>query len=398
MPAPTLASPRAVAAVTIAFIANGTGVGVMGGLVPTLTDRMHTDAQGIGLLLVCFGISAIAGINLGGRLSDSHGAIRPIQAGLLVMAVGAVLVSCSTSLSVGLLLGLVYGFGNGMTDVSMNAMAVQVERARPRPLMSRFHASFSIGTFVGAGVVLVMGAVLSTHAALTIGGLSLAAAVLVAAAAGVERYAVQTQVVHHLEADGRRTSIPKAAWILAVMAICFAITEGTATDWSAVHVSDVAHVSTAAGAWGLACVSAFMVIVRLLGDHIVHRMGRRAVVRWGGALAVVGYLVGVLAHPLPLLLVGWCIVGAGVALIAPQIYGLAGQAGGGRTLSVVVTTGYAAFLVGPGLMGTLVHRFGVQDALIFPLVLGISLSAMSLVMPTERDLAPVGMSGRASET
>ncbi|TWP35569.1 MFS transporter [Leekyejoonella antrihumi] len=387
MSAPTLASPPAVVAVTAAFVANGAAVGVMGGLIPTLTLRMHTNAQGIGLLLVCYGVSAIVGINIGGRVSDARGATRPIQAGLVVMAVGTVLVSFATSLPTGLLLGLVYGLGNGLTDVSMNAMAVQVEQARPRPLMSRFHASFSIGTLGGAGVVLVLGALLPTRAALTIAGLALAAVVLVVAAVAVQRYAVQTATVDHVQQDGRRVAIPRAAWILAVMAICFGITEGTATDWSSVQVTDVAHVSTATGAWGLACVSAFMVVVRLLGDLIVHRIGRRAVVRWGGALAVVGYLVGVVVHTMPLLLLGWCIVGAGVALVAPQIYGLAGQAGGGRTLSVVVTTGYTAFLVGPGIMGALVHRFGVQDALLFPLVLGVCLSGMSVIMPNERHAA-----------
>src|SRR5699024_5325571 len=95
------------------------------------------------------------------------------------------------------------------------------------------------------------------------------------------------------------------------------------------------------------------------------------------------------ATPLPLLLLGWCIVGAGVALVAPQIYGLAGQNGGGRTLSVVVTTGYTAMLISPGVMGSLVHHFGIQDALLFPLVLGICLSALSIVMPAGRGAEPV---------
>ena len=33
---------------------------------------------------------------------------------------------------------------------------------------------------------------------------------------------------------------------------------------------------------------------------------------------------------LPLILTGWCLVGLGVGLVAPQIYGLAGHIGGGR--------------------------------------------------------------------
>ncbi len=383
MPRPTLADSRAVVAVTAAFVANGLGAGVVGGLVPSLTGRLHTNAQGIGVLLASFGVAAIVGINVGGRVSDSRGAIRPVQAGLVLMAAGSVAVSLSTGLSVAIVLGLLYGFGNGMTDVSMNAMAVQVEQARPKPLMSRFHATFSVGMFLGAGVVLALGAAGISAQRLVIGSFTLVAALLIVATVLVERYAAQTTPVRHIQ-GGRRSAIPKAAWVLALMAVCFGITEGSGNDWSAVHVSRVAGVSDGKGAWGLACFSGFMVVVRLLGDHIVDRLGRRAVVRWGAALAVVGYLIGILATPMPLLLVGWCVVGAGVALVAPQIYGLAGQNGGGRSLSVVVTTGYTAMLVGPGVMGALVHRFGVQDALLFPLVLGVILSALSVVMPTER--------------
>ena len=109
--------------------------------------------------------------------------------------------------------------------------------------------------------------------------------------------------------------------------------------------------SPSAGAWGLACVSGFMVVIRLVGDAVVERLGRAVVVRAGAACALVGYLLTAFTSALPVILVGWCLVGLGVGLIAPQIYGLAGHIGGGRGLALVVSFGYAAFLVGPALIG-----------------------------------------------
>lgn len=385
---PALGSGRAVTAVMAAFIANGLAVGSVGGLIPTLTRRLHTDAGGIGVMLVAFGAAAIVGINLGGRLSDARGALRMVQAGLAVMALGVVLLSTATALPVGIGFGLLYGLGNGMTDVSMNAMAVQVESARPRPLMSRFHATFSIGNLAGAALVLALGTAVSSSAALTYTVLGCAAVLVVVAIVLVERTAAQTCPVSHHTDTGARSPIPRAAWLLAAMAICFGIAEGTATDWSSVHVERVVGVSASLGALGLACVATFMVVVRLLGDAIVHRIGRRAAVRWGAAGAVLGYLIGVLAHGMPLVLLGWCVVGAGVALIAPQIYGLAGHTGGGRALSVVVTTGYVAFLVGPGVMGSLVSHIGIQQALWFPLSLAAVLSVLAIVMPAGPPVRP----------
>ena len=91
----------------------------------------------------------------------------------------------------------------------------------------------------------------------------------------------------------------------------------------------------------------------------------------------------VFTQPLPLLLVGWALVGLGVGLVAPQVYAVAGHVGGGRMLAIVVTFGYAAFLVGPAIIGQLVEHFGVQHAMVLPLVLSGCLVAVSGVLPRD---------------
>jgi MFS family permease len=175
-------------------------------------------------------------------------------------------------------------------------------------------------------------------------------------------------------------------WLLAAMAVCFGLTEGTAVDWSALHVTDVGDVSPSSGAWGLACVSGFMVVIRLLGDRVVELLGRAAVVRGGAVFASVGYLLTAFADTLPMILLGWCLVGFGVGLIAPQIYALAGHIGGGRGLALVVSFGYAAFLVGPALIGFVASHSGddgLQRAMLVPLVTAVGLIVMSARLPAD---------------
>jgi MFS family permease len=75
-----------------------------------------------------------------------------------------------------------------------------------------------------------------------------------------------------------------------------------------------------------------MVLIRLLGDLLVARFGRRTVVRFGGLCAAIGYGTVTLVGGLPLLLVGWALVGLGVGMIAPQVDAVAGHIGGGRVL------------------------------------------------------------------
>src|SRR6185295_6239804 len=98
-----------------------------------------------------------------------------------------------------------------------------------------------------------------------------------------------TAVIHHT-VDGIRTKIPRVAWLLAIMGLGFGLAEGTATDWSSLQVTDVAGVDSTTGALGFVAVSGSMLTIRLVGDRLVARFGRRAVVRFGGVCAAVGYL------------------------------------------------------------------------------------------------------------
>jgi hypothetical protein len=91
---------------------------------------------------------------------------------------------------------------------------------------------------------------------------------------------------------------------------------------------------------------------------------------------------------------GLDLVGLGVGLIASQVYAVAGHAGGGRMLAVVVTFGYGAFLVGPAIIGTLVGRVGISRAMALPLVLSVVLVALSRVLSrteTGAGAAPTGL-------
>jgi len=380
---------RAVVGVLVAFALNGLLVGVFGGSLPGLQDRWQVTHPAISLLLVTAGVVAVTTMQLGGRWADRVGARLPTLIGPPVMAVGLTVLALAPSHTVGLVGAAVFGAGNGCMDVAMNTLAVDVERRRGRPVMSRFHAFFSIGSTLGAGAAWLVAQLVADetrHVLVTI----VTVTVLGLATLAVVRPSMPQSVPVVHDAEGPRGPLPRATWLLGAMAVCFGLTEGTGFDWSSIHVTDVADVDPGTGALGLVFVSVFMVAIRLVGDHAVERFGHRRVVGVGSGIAVAGYVFAVLATALPVVLVGWSLVGLGVGMIAPQIYGTAGRLGGGRVMGVVVGFGYTAFLSGPALIGTVSHQVGIARAMLVPLATGVALVLMSRWMPSAEHRTDVG--------
>ena len=383
-----LARTQSVVAVALLFAVNGLIVGGYGGVLPSIRERLDLTATGIAILLFTAGAAAIVAMQIAGRLCDAIGARQVALAGLPLLVAAATTFAFATTFPLAVVAAVLIGLGNGTIDVAMNAVGVQVESARKRPIMSTFHALWSLGGFVGAGSVVLMATVMDLRgAAIVLPLLLVLAAVASITFLVVLKITPPTAVLPHRK-DGVKTKIPAIAWLLAIMAVGFGLSEGTATDWSSLHVTEVAHVDPTTGALGLVAVQGFMVLIRLVGDRLVARFGRRAIVRFGGGCAAVGYGTVTLVHDLPLLLLGWALVGLGVGMIAPQVYAVAGPIGGGRILAVVVTFGYAAFLAGPAIVGFLVSRLGLHHTMAVPAILCAGIIGLAATLPkNDADLA-----------
>ena len=379
----SLDSRRAAGAVTLMFVVNGMLLAGFGGALPSLRDKLGLEASQIALMLFIGGAAGITSMQIGGRLADAIGARKITLVALPVLIAAVVVIGFAPNYPIAIVGGVLIGLGNGALDVAMNAIGVQVESARRRPIMSFFHAFWSVGQFAGAGMVLLLATVIGLTSGSIVTPLMITlAALAIVALVILIRIAPVAAVVDH-KVDGVRTAIPRAAWILGIMALAFGLSEGTAADWSSIHVTDVAGVDSTTGSLGLVAVSGFMVLIRLMGDRLVSRFGRRAVVRFGGACAAIGYLTVTLVSGLPLLIVGWALVGFGVGMIAPQVYAVAGHLGGGRVLAVVVTFGYAAFLLGPAVVGFLVSWLGIHHAMAVPALLCACIIPLAGTMPKQ---------------
>src|SRR5215218_5531055 len=139
------------------FALNGFLLGMWVVHIPEIRERTGASTAVLGYLLLLLGGTALLGMQVGGRLIDRFGSrVVAVVAGLAlsVCLVGPGLATSTPALAVAL--GLLGAF-NGVIDVAQNAQAVEVERAYGRPIISGFHAFFSLGgllaSVIGGGLI-----------------------------------------------------------------------------------------------------------------------------------------------------------------------------------------------------------------------------------------------------
>ena len=110
---------------------------------------------------------------------------------------------------------------------------------------------------------------------------------------------------------------------------------------------------------------AVMTIGRLAGDAVTNRVGDRAVLFWGGILAVVGFAVLLLSPGIAIALAGFILIGLGASNIVPVLFRKAGSQRvmpSALAIGAITTTGYAGILVGPAGIGLVAEAIGLKTA------------------------------------
>ncbi|BDE58686.1 MFS transporter [Rhodococcus hoagii] len=337
--------------------------------IPAIEDRTNIAHSTLGSLLLLLALGAIAGMQLAGPLADRYGsrllvALSGILLSIAVIGPGL----ASTAWQLGLAL-LVFGFGNGALDVSMNSQAVLTEREYGRPIMSAFHGMFSIGGVVGS----LIGAV-------TIGaGWSPAVTLAASSVLGLAAVALCTARLlppsahPQPETHGQRRRGRYSPRVLALGAVAFALmlAEGVANDWSTLQVKEHLDVPASVAALAFGAFSLTMTVGRFTADRVSSALGPVAVVRYGTLIAAAGMATVVVSPWLPTTLLGWALFGLGLAGCVPQIFTAAGNLGAGAAganMSRVVGMGYIGFLAGPATIGWLTHLAPLTVAMVVPLV------------------------------
>ncbi|WP_029264133.1 MULTISPECIES: MFS transporter [unclassified Microbacterium] len=364
------------AAIFAIFLASGLSIATWAARVPGIKQALELDNAQVGMLLLGMGVASIIGISTSPAVMARTGARRGMLAAMLMFALGIALVGLGAtvfgSVAVVLLGMALFGFGNGCVDVMMNVEATAIEQQMGRTILPVFHAFFSFGTVIGAGI-----GALAAHLAIDVATHAVTMGVLIAVIAVVCFFQVPVREAaldpeDHVKPPFReRMHTALEAWreprtyLIGVVMLGMSFAEGGANDWIALGTEQGHGFAEGTGAVSLAVFSIGMTTVRLFGGPLVDRFGRVLVLRILAVAAASGILLFILAPTFPLVLVGAALWGIGASLGFPLGMSAAADdpAKAAARVSAAATIGYISFLGGPPVLGVISEHIGLLNTL-----------------------------------
>ncbi|MEO0900307.1 MAG: MFS transporter [Bacteroidota bacterium] len=374
-------------AVSALFFVNGFVFANWTSRLPEIQRFLSLSNSDLGNLLLVAALGALTAMPFTGWLTTKMGTKKIILFTGLTFCLFVSLIPIYPNIYlVGLILYCT-GLSTGAMDVAMNGQAVLVERKYGKAIMSSFHAIFSIGMAIGAGVGAIFArfdiALLMHLMAMA----SLSATVLIFS----YRYLIQDGPEEKSE-DGKDEGFrlpTKAILPLGIISFCGMIGEGAMSDWSAIFMSKVVGRTDFESAIGFGVFAVAMTLGRFIGDWLTDQLGKRNLLIIDSILAFVGLGLTLFFASFEWALLGYFIIGIGLSTVVPIVYSTAGNTPGVSPsvgIAMATTIGYSGFFVGPPLIGYLGDAFGLRMALLLVLALFlIMLVLVGIYIPSQEN-------------
>jgi sugar phosphate permease len=370
------------AATVAAFVSHGLLFASWTAHIPQVKDHIGLTDGTLGLALLGAPIGSVAAMLIVARVLPVAGSKRMVQISLLGYCLAGPLVGLASSLPALFAALFAWGAFQGTLDVSMNTQAVTVERAAGRPLMSGFHACWSIGAFAGAGI-----GALGVAAGLPLTRQLLLLAVPVLAVTGwltmrmlpdpagpaVQGQQAPKHPSKDTEVTGGRSPasefairLSRPVLILGAIAFASMLCEGASADWASVYLRGSLHIGAAAAGLGYTGFALAMVSVRLSGNRLLGKFRPERLLPALALVATAGFTAGLLSDRSAAVIAGFGCLGIGLGLVIPTVNSAAGRLPGispGTAIAMVSAWGWAGFVFGPPIIGQLASATSLTVAL-----------------------------------
>ena len=303
---------RARLAIAAAFFTQGLIFISLTTRLPRIQDKWDLDELGLSGVLLMMVLLAGVGSLVAERLAPRLDSARVLRAGLLVVSVG-VLVALLAPTIVVFVLGLAtYGIGLGLVDAAGNMQAVALEHRLGRVVLPSCHGAWTLGGVIGAVLTL---------ATVDLPWSTSALVAVIPLAAALAPYLPRD---HGEAATSTETDVPwRAIMLIGLALMVFYTVDTAAATWGPVYLDDI--FDTPERLVPLATLPYLVAsgMVRLLGDWLTERVGAVRLLRIGAVIAFGALVMIVSASSWPVAVLGFTILGCGVAVVAPLSFSAA---------------------------------------------------------------------------
>jgi MFS family permease len=371
-------------AVNLSFFINGFIYANWASRLPRIQELYDANKFLIGVVLFALALGAVVAMPFTGWMIIRNGSRKITLIALILYCAAVPLIPVMPERMVLTVLYFFMGIITGVLDVAMNAQAVMVEQQYKKPIMTSFHAFFSIGMALGAGC----GALFASTNLSLFEHFSIVVLICLAAAIWVRYNLVYDKPLPDAVHDGPLFRLPNAALVnIGIIAFCCMLGEGSMADWSVKYMEEVVHSDKTLAPFALTAFAAAMTVGRIFGDRVRASIGDPRLIILGGIISTLGVAI-VVFFPFEYSVITGCFfVGLGLSSIVPVTYSIAGNTKdlpSGVGLAMVTTVGYSGFLLGPPLIGFISEWKNLRFGLFVVLLLFLFMSILGLLYKSSK--------------
>ena len=335
--------------------------------IPTIKDQINTDYFGIGLVMATFAIGSIIAMIFANNVIKMSSNKTVLLYTSILQAVLWLPTPFISSLQTFMVLSFIFGLCYGSFEISCNLYASNLEKREKKSMMSGFHAFWSLGVLAGSIAT-------SLFLEWNISFLN-NVIVYVIILLPFNIFIVFKLHVDKTENTENKQNIffiwPLLIFILALISMVNALTEGSVDTWGALYMRDFIQVD--GFLIGLATVSfnICMVIGRLSGDWIRDRIGVYNFLNILFLTSIISLFILYTFDTILAALCGFALLGIGTSAIIPIAYSLAGKTEGidsGAAIAIVSIAVYGTFMGAPATLGIVANNYGV-NSIFFPILI-----------------------------
>jgi len=333
----------------------------------------------MGVVLFGLSVGSMSGVLSSGWLVKRFGTRSVIRTAMSFSVVGMVILSVALWFASPLLFacGLaVFGASLGSAEVAINVEGAAVEQALDKTVLPMMHGFYSLGTLAGAGVGMGLTALgVSANLHILLAALATIMPIIIAITAIPDGTGKGSAEENGHDAKGVPFYRDVQLMLIGVVVLAMAFAEGSANDWLPLLMVDGHGFSPTSGSLIYTGFTLGMTVGRFTGGWFIDRYSRGAGVRASALMGALGIALIIFVDSAWVAGVSVILWGLGASLGFPLTISAASDTGpdAPTRVSVVATTGYLAFLVGPPLLGFLGEHYGLRSAMM--VVLGLVIIA-----------------------